>query len=611
MVCVVLMAMTSLGAVELVTKQDLSPAAQELITGADLTLVRLKDGKEYEGTVVSDMESAVILRVLSERMTRSFTFQKKDIVYIGPRDVSADFAKALLGMELEKDRKLPRAHYQKAIELFNEFLRLCPDREEATEIRRKRGEYEDEMKAMDKGMEKHDGEIVTKALSTVRSFELGEERLRKMEASNPGIQSPNYTGPNKAEYDALFESQLAGARKLPKEVRRSVGRMTREKKFKDAADELGRFLRLWVNSIVGPGGAASAWKNMNTDFIVTLQKDFMRAYIRSKGRNRKLPSDYLMPKDMVFIPGGYFIMGRADAASTDNDFPIHLVYVDPFLIERYEVSNREYDKFVEYVKRTGDSSMEHKLSPPLKDHVSESSKVPALAGGDLPVIGVDWFDAFAYAKWLGKRLPTEAEWEKAARGMRMRKYAWGSDEPGTVAVSSPAGRAFLASDMDAQNPPPPPKRTFLGRLGLRDDRPAVLSATVLPEEPWPVNAMMPPQAIQAQKDSNYKLGKVGVVTPKPYLLFHMSGNAAEWVDDWYDARYYCVSPVENPPGPERGTVHVFRGGSYVSREDKELLTTWRGVASGEHMKNGMLADNSKPMIGFRCAKSVSLTRRPD
>ncbi|TFH17157.1 MAG: hypothetical protein E4H02_03705 [Lentisphaerales bacterium] len=609
-VCVVLATASSLCAAELVTKQKLSQAAQELITGSDLTLVQLKDGKEYEGTVVSEMESVVILRVMSERMTRSFTFQKKDIVYIGPRDVSADFAKALLDMQLEEDRKFPKAHYQMAIDLFSEFLRLCPDREEATEIRRKRGEYEEEMKAMDKGMEKVGGEIVSTALSTVRSFELGEERLRRMESSNPGIQGSSYTGPNKAEYDALYEGQLASARRLPKEVSRSVSEMTRDKKFKDAADELGRFLRLWVNSIVGSGSSGAAWKNMNTEFIVKLQQNFMKAYIRNRGGAGKLPSDYLVPKDMVFIPGGYFIMGRSEAAAVDDDFPMHLVYIDPFLIERYEVSNREYDKFVEYVKRTGDSSMEHKLSPPLKDHVSESSKVPALAVGELPVMGVDWFDAFAFAKWLGKRLPTEAEWEKAARGMRMRKYAWGSDEPGSVAVSCPAGRAFVASDIDSQNPPRPPKRSLMGRLGLRDDRPAISAATVLPDEPWPVNEMMPRQALEAQKNYNYKLSKVGVVTPSPYLLFHMGGNAAEWVNDWYDPKYYSISPVENPPGPEKGTVHVFRGGSYLSREDKELLTTWRGVPSGEHMMNGMSADN-RPMIGFRCAKSVSLTRRSD
>ena len=87
----------------------------------------------------------------------------------------------------------------------------------------------------------------------------------------------------------------------------------------------------------------------------------------------------------------------------------------------------------------------------------------------------------------------------------------------------------------------------------------------------------------------------------------MAGNAAEWVSDWYGDKYYVVSPVKNPTGPESGKFHVFRGGSYLSA-DGELATTWRGVASVKKLQDGSLPDG-RPIIGIRCAKSLEMSMR--
>jgi iron(II)-dependent oxidoreductase len=87
----------------------------------------------------------------------------------------------------------------------------------------------------------------------------------------------------------------------------------------------------------------------------------------------------------------------------------------------------------------------------------------------------------------------------------------------------------------------------------------------------------------------------------------MAGNAAEWVADWYDEKYYVTSPVKNPSGPEAGKFRVFRGGSYLSL-DQELTTMWRGVANSKQLQDGVLPDG-RPIIGIRCAKSLEMSLR--
>ncbi len=191
--------------------------------------------------------------------------------------------------------------------------------------------------------------------------------------------------------------------------------------------------------------------------------------------------------NMVLIPAGEFVMGKDNEGDAG---PAHTVYVDSFYIDKYEVTNGEYKKFCD--------ETEHAL-PEFwgMDEYHCGEKYP-----DHPVVGVSWGSAREYAKWCGKRLPTEAEWEYAARGgMVGKNYPFG-DEIDTMLANF----------------------TFEGRN----------------KGPVPVGS--------------YK--------PNEYGLFDMTGNVGEWINDFYDMDYYASSPDSNPAGPEKGKHRVFRGGGW-------------------------------------------------
>lgn len=128
------------------------------------------------------------------------------------------------------------------------------------------------------------------------------------------------------------------------------------------------------------------------------------------------------PPGMVYVPAGPFIMGSDE--DTDMEKPRREVFVDAFFIDRHEVTNAQYLKFVRATRHTPPTPTEE---PPILEHnLWVGSSVPK-EFLDLPVVNVTWEDAAAYAAWVGKRLPTEAEWEKAARGTDGRRYPWGDD----------------------------------------------------------------------------------------------------------------------------------------------------------------------------------------
>lgn len=129
--------------------------------------------------------------------------------------------------------------------------------------------------------------------------------------------------------------------------------------------------------------------------------------------------------DMVLIPAGPFIMG-IDGIKEDQR-PSHKVYVDTFYIDRYEVTNAQYYEFLNYINKTNDHSKCQNNEPTNKDHTPFNWEKDYFNHPKYPVVRVDWFDACAYAAWAGKRLPTEAEWEKAARGTDERKWPWGNE----------------------------------------------------------------------------------------------------------------------------------------------------------------------------------------
>ncbi len=214
------------------------------------------------------------------------------------------------------------------------------------------------------------------------------------------------------------------------------------------------------------------------------------------------------PVPMVTIPAGEFLMGNPEGKGRDDERPQRLVYLDEFAIDQVEVTNARYMAFV---KATG-----HRTPP----NPYGTGPLVSLAGIEhLPVVQTTWYDAKAYCTWAKKRLPSEAEWEKAARGTDGRLYPWG-------------------------NEPPTAKRANFDREW--DDERTLHAVGSLPDG-----------------DS-------------PYGVKDMAGNAREWVSDWYDVDYYKDAPPGNPPGPDKkGVVRSIRGGSWHS-PPSDIRTTARG-----------------------------------
>jgi formylglycine-generating enzyme required for sulfatase activity len=226
---------------------------------------------------------------------------------------------------------------------------------------------------------------------------------------------------------------------------------------------------------------------------------------------------------MVEIPAGEFAMGSDGGQALEDERPLHRVWLDSFSMDLHEVTTAQYAAFLAATNRPA----------PWQWHTVDLSQ-----HADRPVIGVDWSDADTYCRWKGKRLPTEAEWEKSAKGTDGRLYPWGDQVPNKDLANFALGARFSYSQV-----------------------------------------LMPVQA--------YEPGK------SPYKLYQMAGNVGEWVQDWYAAGYYEISPERNPQGPESGQFKVLRGGSW-SDLPKYLLTYGRFK---------LLPETRNSYTGFRCAKS--------
>jgi iron(II)-dependent oxidoreductase len=228
---------------------------------------------------------------------------------------------------------------------------------------------------------------------------------------------------------------------------------------------------------------------------------------------------------LILIPGGEFTMGRDGEGDCA---PAHMVRVGSFYMGRHEVTNAQYLEFC----RATDHPLpelwgmeEFRCGPDFPDH---------------PVVGVPWREAAAYAAWAGGRLPTEAEWEYAARG-------------GLVDMDYPNG---------------PEINPTLANYFIRDP---------------------------AQRD-HYIGGTVpvGSYPPNRYGLHDMAGNVVEWVADWYDAEYYGAGASTNPPGPETGKFRVIRGGGWHSGP----------YCNRVYYRNALPAQWVDFAVGFRCAKDA-------
>ena len=196
-------------------------------------------------------------------------------------------------------------------------------------------------------------------------------------------------------------------------------------------------------------------------------------------------------------------MGSAKGDADEQ--PVRQVYLDAFYMDKHQLSVREYAKFLEATSH---------VAPTDWEIMSKSMHQKR------PVINVDWADADAYCKWANKRLPTEAEWEKAARGTDGRIYPWGNELP----------TQFHAN---------------------------------MKKEVWNNHVVLTPVGM-------FEDGK------SPYGIYDMAGNVWEWVSDWYASNYYATGSVRNPIGPPRGDYKVVRGGSWGSGP-KDLRSTDREI----------------------------------
>jgi iron(II)-dependent oxidoreductase len=279
---------------------------------------------------------------------------------------------------------------------------------------------------------------------------------------------------------------------------------------------------------------------------------------------------------MSTIPTGDFLMGREDVKydllkmtprDRDDDRPVHKVHVDAFLLDQFEVTNAEYYRFTEAIGRTKPW------------HWADGQFSQGSAGK--PVYNVTWFDAVEYCKWMGKRLPTEAEWEKAARGgLELAYYPNGGD----AFWRKP--QAGGATDNEAATA----EGDSSTKSAVPDNQKANPAAQ---RDPYrPKHNVPKPDAVF---DTPFGPEPVGTMKPNGFGLYDMSGNVWEWVSDWFDLSYYSHSSAANPKGPETGIDKVFRGGSWV--DDADYVTV--------HFRNHALPDTRSPAIGFRCAADVT------
>lgn len=219
-------------------------------------------------------------------------------------------------------------------------------------------------------------------------------------------------------------------------------------------------------------------------------------------------SKELDPVPMVTVPAGEFLMGNPEGKGRADEWPQRSVYLDAFAIDQVEVTNERY---LAFVTTTG-----HRNPP---NPYGTGPLLSAKGIEQLPVVQTTWYDAKAYCSWVKKRLPTEAEWEKAARGTDGRLFPWGN-EPATT------------------------KRANFDRE-------------------WEDEKTLYPVGSLPSGDS-------------PYGVKDMAGNAREWVSDWYDPEYYKQAPDRNPQGPDKkGVVRSIRGGSWHSPV-ADITTSARG-----------------------------------
>jgi formylglycine-generating enzyme required for sulfatase activity len=589
-------------------RSELSEAARSIIpAGEDGLLVKLKSGRIYKGVLVEEDETSIKLRTSKGGITATVPIQKADISAQKSTDVTRLLSAELLKIKLDEKNSLTPEEYRKGIALFLEFLKKCPDDMHAGEIRNRCRGFMLELKLQNEGLEKVEGEWLYPVAAAVKKFDLYGNQIETLEAREDARKNEKV----RVAIEKLTTERRETARRLPRLTKDRVETLVAEKSFDEAVSEITAFLHFWIDQVVavesGKQDTEKVLQEMDVSYILEMEQFIMDAYKQAGMGMDPCPEGVDLSGDMVYVPGGYFLMGKEGDDPHASDFPVHIVYVGPFLMDKYEVSNSEYREFVDFVTKTRESWMEHPDAPPLKKHEPEGWKDKSLSGDDQPVVGIDWFDAYAYAKWAGKRLPTEAEWEKAARGMDNRPYPWGDSLKG-VMVNWTEGRRLMGKEMDRQNPPGLPDPISTGFSCVRKNDIPKPPPTTLRTQTWAVNKYLAPEAEKAVEAEMFIYDKE---YPGPYGAYHMSANVAEWVQDRYSSSYYGESPIRNPQGPELGDKHVYRGGSYLSDNAEDLTTFRRPVIEPVNSRSRSLRKKKEDaFIGLRCAKSIPGVNEP-
>lgn len=246
------------------------------------------------------------------------------------------------------------------------------------------------------------------------------------------------------------------------------------------------------------------WIRLASDQTGLQMLGYLRKLKASQIEDSRTPGEYSVnPKDgaeMVYVPAGKFLMGSKAGEGSPNESPQHSVYLDGYRIYKTPVTVAQYRKFCEATSR----------KMPTPHHGAQD---------DHPIVNVSWDDACAYAKWVGAALPTEAQWEKAARGPEGRIYPWGN---------------------------------FVDSVKRRKDD------LNMEEQTKPVTAH--PEC------------------SSPYGVLDMTGNVWQWCADWYGADYYRNSPTSNPTGPSTGISRVLRGGRWFINQPNFFPAAYRNFS---------------------------------
>jgi formylglycine-generating enzyme required for sulfatase activity len=252
-----------------------------------------------------------------------------------------------------------------------------------------------------------------------------------------------------------------------------------------------------------------------------------------------------LDENMALIPAGQFIMGSAHGDLDEQ--PAHRVYLDAYQIDRFEVTNLQYQRFV------ADTA----TRPP---RYWSDGNFP-IDSALLPVVGVSWRQAADYCAWVGKRLPTEAEWERACRGSKALSYPWGSLwDPWSAHTNWHAAGLWVTDPDDAW-------------LQLADNCQSGLCPELIGSYP---------QGCSSEG------------------VFDLVGNASEWIQDWYAPDSYSYLENDNPVNKEPHWEHVVRGSAWFGSGNKPQEFARQSRCSARNASHSF----DDPRIGFRCARSV-------